>query len=596
MAAPSPMFRLIGEREPFCRSGKDCHNAGLLAMIDTNTTSQKGLLGEQLLATGIVTESQLKIALQQQKRTGELLGEILRKLGFLSSDGLSLALANQFGAEHIELDQLEVDPACADMVPESMARDTHVVPVSLENGVLTVAMDNIYDVVTISEIESRNNVTVHAVSSSLDSMQRAIVRLYEQSGSLDQAIDDCIRRATAHVGQETEAAQDAQDAPIIRLVELLLLRCLRQEATDLHIEPEQQLVRTRLRIDGLLQLGNALPRSIFPAVVARLKIMSGANIAESRQPQDGRISYTLDRRAVDIRASFFPTLFGENVVLRFLDRSRLIVGLEQLGLGEANLNDLCQALARPHGMILVTGPTGSGKTTTLYSALNFMNSLEKNIMTIEDPVEFEIPLIRQAQVNIKAGLTFATALRSFLRQDPDVILVGEIRDSETAELSVRAALTGHMLLSTLHTNNAAGAIPRLIEMGQSPHTIASSLVLIVAQRLFRRICKNCREPHAPDPAHLKLLGLQDSSDQTYYHGKGCDKCHYSGYKGRGGLFEVLKATPEIQNLIVGRASYQELAQTARMQGMRTLMEDAMEKVLAGATSVEESIRVCFEGF
>jgi type IV pilus assembly protein PilB len=556
---------------------------------------KKGLLGEQLLAAGVVTGPQLRIALQQQRRTGELLGEILHKLGFLSSDGLSLALANQFGAEHIDLDQLEANPEIAAMVPEAMARERHVVPVSFENDVLTVAMANIYDVATISQIESRNNVIVHAVSSSNDSIQRAVIRFYEQSGSMEQVIDECILRAISQIDESAEAAQIAQDVPIIKLVDLLLLRCIRQEATDLHIEPEQQLVRTRLRVDGLLQLGNALPRSIYPAVTARLKIISGVNIAESRQPQDGRISYTLDKRAVDIRASFFPTLFGENIVLRFLDRSKLIVGMEQLGLSEANLYDLKNAIARPHGMILVTGPTGSGKTTTLYSALNYMNSLEKNIMTIEDPVEYEIPLIRQAQVNSKAGLTFAAALRSFLRQDPDVILVGEIRDEETAELSIRAALTGHMLLSTLHTNNAAGAIPRLIEMGQSPHTLASSLVLIVAQRLFRRICPACKEPDTPDLGQLKMLELA-ASGQVYYHGKGCPKCHFSGYKGRGALFEVLKSTSEIQNLIVRQASHRELLQQAKLQGMRTLMEDAVDKVLAGVTSVEEAVRVSFEGF
>jgi type IV pilus assembly protein PilB len=567
-------------------------------MVETQAAiaTKKGLLGEQLLAVGVVTKPQLNIALQQQRRTGEMLGEILRKLGFLSSENLSLALANQFGAEHIDLDHLETNPDYARMVPENIAHEQHVVPVRFENGVLTVAMANIYDVATISEIESRNNVTVHAVSSSLDSMQRAIVRMYEQTNLTEQAIDECSLRALAQIGESTEVEKDAQDAPIIRLVELMLLRCISQEATDLHIEPEQQLVRTRLRVDGLLQLGNSLPRPIYPAVVARLKIMSGANIAESRQPQDGRISYTLDNRIVDIRASFFPTLFGENVVLRFLDRSRLVVGLDQLGLSEANLNNLKQALLRPHGMILVTGPTGSGKTTTLYSALNHMNSLEKNIMTIEDPVEYEIPLIRQAQVNVKAGLTFATALRSFLRQDPDVILVGEIRDEETADLSVRAALTGHMLLSTLHTNNAAGAIPRLVEMGQSPHTLASSLILIVAQRLFRCSCSACKEPYTPDPKQLKMLGLPEASEQIYYHGKGCSKCHFSGYKGRGGLYEMLKNTIGIQNLIAERAPHQRLAQQARRQGMRTLMEDAGDKVIAGITSVEEAIRVSFEGF
>jgi type IV pilus assembly protein PilB len=565
-----------------------------MAEAQTATESRKGLLGEQLLAAGVVTEAQLNIALQQQKRTGELLGEILRKLGFMSSDSLSLALAHQFGAEHVDLDHLEPTSKCIAMVPETLARERHVVPVRFQSGVLTVAMANIYDVVTISEIESSNNVTVHAVSSSLDSMQRAIVRIYEHASSMEQLIDDCIVRAAAHIGESTEAAQDAQDAPIIRLVELMLMHCIRHEATDLHIEPEQQLVRTRIRVDGVLQLGNALPRSIFPAVVARLKIMAGANIAESRQPQDGRISYALDRRAVDIRASFFPTIFGENVVLRFLDRSKLIVGLAQLGLSESNFGDLCQALSHPYGMLLVTGPTGSGKTTTLYSALNFMNSLEKNIMTIEDPVEYEIPLIRQSQVNLKAGLSFASALRSFLRQDPDVILVGEIRDNETAELSVHAALTGHMLLSTLHTNNAAGAIPRLVEMGQSPHSLASSLILVVAQRLFRLICPACREMHIPDPQKLEMVGLPSGKD--YYHGAGCPKCNFSGYKGRGGLFEVLKVTPEIQNLIISKAPHQEIAKQARLQGMRTLSEDAIDKVLAGVTDVEESIRVTFEGF
>jgi type IV pilus assembly protein PilB len=566
-----------------------------MAEMTIPTQKKKGLLGEQLLASGAVAGPQLAIALQQQKRTGEMLGEILRKLGFLSSDGLSLALANQFGAEHIDLDQLEASPECVAMVPETIARERHVVPVSFEFEILTVAMANIYDVATISEIESRNRVVVHAVSSSLDSIQRAIVRIYEKSGSMEQDIDAYILRAAAHIDESVEAAQIAQDAPIIKLVDLLLLRCIRQEATDLHIEPEKQLVRTRLRVDGILQLGNALPLSIYSAVTARLKIMAGVNIAESRQPQDGRIGYTLDKRSVDIRVSFFPTLFGENIVLRFLDRSKLIVGLDQLGLNEANLNDLKQAIAMPHGMILVTGPTGSGKTTTLYSALNYMNSLEKNIMTIEDPVEYEIPLIRQAQVNSKAGLTFAAALRSFLRQDPDVLLVGEIRDEETAELSIRAALTGHMLLTTLHTNNATGAIPRLVEMGQSPHALASSLVLIVAQRLFRRLCSACKEPYDPDPGQLKMLGLEIPG-QVYYHGKGCLKCHFSGYKGRGALFEVLKSTTEIQNLVVQKASQNELLQQARLQGMRTLTEDAVDKVLAGSTSVEEAIRVSFEGF
>jgi type IV pilus assembly protein PilB len=557
--------------------------------------TKKVPLGEQLVAAGVISRPQLEIALQQQKRTGELLGEILRKLGFLSAESLSLALANQFGTEHIDLDRTEVTPECLATVPEVFARDKKVVPISLSNGTLTLAMANIYDVVTISEIENRNKLMVHAVSSSMDTIMRAIVRLYEHASSVEESIDQCTRLALA-AAHDDEPLQGAEDAPIIRLVELLLIHSLRKEATDLHIEPEQQLVRTRFRVDGILVLGNSLPCKILPAITARLKIMAGANIAETRMPQDGRIGFTIDKRPVDIRASFFPTLFGENIVLRFLDKSKLIAGLGQLGLGDSNLEDLRKALARPFGMILVTGPTGSGKTTTLYSALNFINSLEKNIMTIEDPVEYEIPLIRQAQVNLKAGLTFAAGLRSFLRQDPDVLLVGEIRDSETAEMSVRAALTGHLVLSTLHTNNAAGAIPRLIEMGLSPHILASSLILVVAQRLFRRICQRCKENCIPDPWHLSKLGLDQTGDQVYFRGKGCPHCNNSGYRGRGGLFEVLKVTPEIQELMVSRASHREIAAAAEKQGMRTLVADSREKVRSGQTSVEEALRTTFEGF
>ncbi len=552
-------------------------------------------LGEQLIAAGAISRPQLEIALQQQKRTGEMLGEVLRKLGFLSAESLSLALANQFGTEHIDLDRTEVTPECLAAVPENFAREKKVVPVSLSHGTLTLAMANIYDVVTISEIENRNKLMVHAVSSSLDAIMRAIVRLYEHASSVEETIDLCIRQALAET-HEDEPLQGAEDVPIIRLVELLLVHSLRKEATDLHIEPEQQLVRTRYRVDGILVLGNSLPRKILPAITARLKIMAGANIAETRMPQDGRISFTIDKRPVDIRASFFPTIFGENIVLRFLDKSKLIIGLDQLGLDEKNLEELRKALTRPFGMILVTGPTGSGKTTTLYSALNFANSLEKNIMTIEDPVEYEIPLIRQAQVNLKAGLTFAAGLRSFLRQDPDVILVGEIRDGETADMSVRAALTGHLLLSTLHTNNAAGAIPRMMEMGQSPHILASSLILVVAQRLFRRICPRCKEPHTPDPWHLEKMNLDHRTGQIFYHGKGCSHCNNTGYRGRGGLFEVLRVSPGLQEMIINRASHREIAAAAKQEGMRPLLEDARDKALLGQTTVEEAVRTTYEGF
>jgi type IV pilus assembly protein PilB len=561
----------------------------------TDTTRKKGLLGEQLVGKGLISTPQLAIALQQQQRTGELLGEILIKLGFVSPETLSVALANQFGTEHIDLDRLEITPECLDTVPEILARERKILPVSLENGVLTLALANIYDVVTISEIESRNNVMVRAVSSSEDAIHRAIIRLYKNPKSMVEEIDEFIRLASQDL-PDGETAAAAEEPPIIRLVDTLLLNCIQKGATDLHIEPEKPLVRTRYRIDGILILGSSLPRKILSAVTARLKIMAGVNIAETRLPQDGRISFTTEKRTVDIRASFFPGISGENIVLRFLDKNRFILGLDQLGFAECNLQDLHKALKRPFGMILATGPTGSGKTTTLYCALNFINSLEKNIMTLEDPVEYEIPLVRQSQINTKAGLTFALGLRSFLRQDPDVILVGEIRDSETAEMSLRAALTGHLVLSTMHTNNAAGAIPRLIEMGQSPHILASSLILVVAQRLFRKICVACKQSYTPDEWLLEKLQLPSASVQSYYRGRGCPECNNSGYSGRGALFEVLKVTPEVQTLIVNRAHIRDIMQVSQEQGMIALYQDAMGKVLAGLTTIEEAIKVTQEDF
>ncbi|HVN81380.1 MAG TPA: ATPase, T2SS/T4P/T4SS family [Terriglobia bacterium] len=561
----------------------------------TDTIRKKGFLGEQLVGKGLISPPQLAIALQQQKRTGELLGEILIKLGFVSPESLSVALADQFGTEHIDLDRLEVSAECLATVPEKMARSRKILPVNLENGVLTLALANIYDVVTISEIESQNNVMVRAVSSSEDAIHRAIIRLYKHPKSMTEEIDEFIRLASQDL-PDGETAAAAEEPPIIRLVDTLLLNCIQKGATDLHIEPEKPLVRTRYRIDGILVLGNSLPRKIFSAVTARLKIMAGVNIAETRLPQDGRISFTTEKRTVDIRASFFPAIFGENIVLRFLDKSKLIAGLDQLGFTEHNLADLHKALVRPYGMILATGPTGSGKTTTLYCALNFINSLEKNIMTLEDPVEYEIPLIRQAQINIKAGLTFASGLRSFFRQDPDVILVGEIRDSETAEMSLRAALTGHLVLSTMHTNNAAGAIPRLVEMGQSPHILASTLILVVAQRLFRKICPTCKQSYMPDDWLLEKLHLPPVGAQAYYRGRGCPECNNSGYRGRGALYEVLKVTPEVQTLIVNRAPTRDIMQVAQDQGMVTLYHDAMGKVLAGLTTLEEAIKVTQEEF
>ncbi|OHB93266.1 MAG: type II secretion system protein GspE, partial [Planctomycetes bacterium RIFCSPHIGHO2_12_FULL_52_36] len=362
------------------------------------------------------------------------------------------------------------------------------------------------------------------------------------------------------------------------------------EATDLHIEPEETLVRTRYRVDGVLCQGATIPKKFLSAVTVRVKIMSGMNISEARIPQDGRIKTTVNGRAVDIRVNSFPTTFGETVAMRLLDKEKLVRGLESLGFFPSNLEIFKKMINKPHGIILVTGPTGSGKTTTLYSTLTFLNSLERKIITVEDPVEYELPLIRQSQINPKAGLTFAVGLRAILRQDPDVIFVGETRDGETAEMAVRSALTGHLVFSTLHTNDAMGAIPRLIDMGVEPFLVSSSLVGVIAQRLVRILCKQCKEETTPDPVRLKDMNWEGQLTKCY-KGKGCTDCRGTGYRGRIALIELLTVTPELSELIVKRADDSAMKALAISQGMKTLKEDGLEKIRQGITSLEEVQKV-----
>ena len=404
---------------------------------------------------------------------------------------------------------------------------------------------------------------------------------------VEQSLHQVVGRGGAGVG-ESEAAQEV---PVIRLVDSLIGRGIQEGATDIHVEPEERLVRNRYRVDGILRQGPDIPKELQGAVIARLKVMGNLDIAENRLPQDGRISFQFGGRGIDIRISTFPTVQGENLVLRILDRAKLVLGLEQLGFSPDQLTFFRRILQSPNGIILVTGPTGSGKTTTLYSAMSNLNAEEKNILTIEDPVEYEIPGIRQSQVNVKAGLTFGASLRHMLRQDPDVIMVGEMRDEETTDIAIRAALTGHLVFSTLHTNDAAGAIPRLADMGAPPFLLSSALLLVVAQRLVRTICVSCKEEAEPDPALLKRLGLQGKEDQLkFFQGKGCDKCGFTGYRGRIGIFELLQMTPEMSPLILERVDSHTIQRAARAQGMRTLMEDGIRKALRGRTTLEEVAR------
>ncbi|MBF8260240.1 MAG: T2SP E protein, partial [Actinobacteria bacterium] len=425
---------------------------------------KRKLLGERLIEAGLVTQDQLDLAMREQKRTGERVGEILVGLGFVTQELISSVLASEAGVTFVQLDNYLIEPKAIKCVPEAMARRFKIIPILLEPPRITIAMANVFDVLAIDEVHRLTGHVVDLVSATEGSVLAAIEQYYVAgSGSIEEIIQRSIRQVEA--GRISEADL-AAGAPIVRLVDQLFLTAVQDSATDIHFEPEERVFRIRFRVDGKLRPGPSMPKALQPAVTARVKILSGLNIAETRLPQDGKINFYVGKRKIDLRVSTLPCVHGENMVLRVLDKSKVVVGLEALGFSEGNLVRFRQAIESRNGIILVCGPTGSGKTTTLYSALSYINSLDRSIITLEDPVEYELPIIRQCQINVKAGLTFSSGLRSILRHDPDVILVGEMRDSETAELAIRSSLTGHLVFSTLHTNDASGAIPRLINMGQ----------------------------------------------------------------------------------------------------------------------------------
>ena len=551
--------------------------------------SSKGRLGERLIKAGLISEEKLELALKEQKRTGEFLGEVLQNLGFVTEEGISSSLAAQSGVRQVELENYLIDAEVLKLIPENIAKKYKLIPLSLEGNKLTVAMANTFDVIALDEIQKITGAYVEALSATESDISNAIEQHYGMKGDSPDLLEEIIRMAESGSLSEEDLAKQS---PIIRLVDQLITKGVKDTATDIHIEPEEKTLRVRYRIDGILQSGPSIPKSLQASTTARIKIMSNLNISENRLPQDGKISFYMGKKKIDLRVSTFPTVLGEKVVLRILDKSTLILGLGKLGFTTENLSIFKNLLKRSNGIILVTGPTGSGKTTTLYSALSYINSIEKNIVTLEDPVEYELPLICQSQINIKAGLTFATGLRSILRQDPDIILVGEMRDAETAEMAIRSALTGHLVFSTLHTNDSAGTIPRLLDMGMEPFLIASSIVGIMAQRLIRLICKDCKETYEPEEEILEQLGIK-RGEQKFYRGKGCKECNNTGYKGRFGLFEILTVTPKIKKLIIDRAESNIILKAAREEGMLTLYEDALQKAYQGRTTIEEVLRVTY---
>jgi type IV pilus assembly protein PilB len=550
-------------------------------------------LGKMLLDKGAITADQLNIALHEQKTSKRQLGSILIELGFVTDAVITDAVSEKTGHQSVDLSRCVLDAESIRLVPYEIARRYMVLPVSYDRNAnhLILAMADTYNIVAIDHIigANKNELRITPVLAA----ESEIIRIFEQFYGFELSIDGILKEIeTGELDMESLFTNDNEYShPMVRLVNAILADAVQREASDIHFEPEEGFLRIRYRIDGVLRQVRSLHKSYWPAMVVRLKVVSNMNIAESRAPQDGRISMSLLGRQIDFRAAAQPTTHGENFVLRILDRRKGLVPTSKLGLSEHNLHILQIMLSRPEGIILVTGPTGSGKTTTLYSILNDLNTERVNIMTMEDPVEYPMSMIRQSSVNESVKMGFGEGIRSMMRQDPDIILVGEIRDHITAEMAFRAAMTGHQVFSTLHTNSAAGAIPRLMDIGILPDLIAGNLTGVVSQRLIRKLCNHCKQPKAASKIEKRLLGLSELEEATIFEATGCAACDQQGYKGRTSVVEILKIDSVLDDLIARRASVREIMQAAAKQGFQPIAEDAVRKVMTGDSSLEEVTRV-----
>jgi type IV pilus assembly protein PilB len=550
-------------------------------------------LGDILLENGLVTGTQLANAYEEHQRSGRSLGRVLVEQGVLSEGQLVAALATQIGLRFVDLADFSVDGSAVSRVPNAVCRRYTVLPIGYEDGKLLVAMADPANVFAIDDIRSLTGMDVKPAVATRADVLAAINRYHRADSELDDltmTLTDAgdLDEDLSHVSEVIE------DAPVVKFVNLLITQAIQDRASDIHIEPTERDLRVRFRIDGVLHEVMRSPKNIQSGVTSRLKIMADINIAERRVPQDGRLSVNTNGKKVDLRVATLPTVWGEKVVMRILDNSTAMLNLSDLGFSESNYQRYSQSFTKPYGMLLVTGPTGSGKSTTLYATLNIVNSPDKNVITVEDPVEYRLEGINQVQTNVKAGLTFASALRSILRSDPDIVLIGEIRDHETAQIAIEAALTGHLVLSTLHTNDAPSAISRLIEMGIEPFLVGSALDCVLAQRLARRLCSKCKEAYVPTPEALiqARYPWQDGEPlPTLYRPAGCSACSKTGYKGRLALHEVMAVTEQVERLAVERASAEAIGAVARQQGMAVLRDDGLAKVTAGVTSLEEIFRV-----
>ena len=556
-------------------------------------TAAKRHIGQILISQGILTEDQLRIALLEQIKSKLPVGKLLVNLGFVSEATLRDALSEKLGLQSVDLSQIIIDSQAMELVPRDFALRHHIFPIALdrEHGILIVALSDTNNLVALDQLRARlrGELELEARLAGDSEISRAIEQYYGHELSIDGILHEI---ETGEIDyQSLSGAGEQYSQPVVRLIAALLADAVGKNASDIHFEPEQNFLRIRYRIDGVLRQIRSLHKTYWPAMAVRIKVLAKMNIAETRAPQDGRISLSLTGRQVDFRVASQATSHGENVVLRILDRQKGIVPLDGLGLESSQLDLLKRMIARPEGIILVTGPTGSGKTTTLYSILNHINSDTVNIMTMEDPVEYPMTLIRQTSVNEAAKMDFANGIRSLMRQDPDVILVGEIRDEETAEMAFRAAMTGHQVYSTLHTNSAVGAFPRLLDTGVTPEVMAGNMIGIIAQRLIRRLCKHCRQPYTATSAECRLLVVKVDRPPTVYRAVGCDHCDYQGYRGRLAIMEIFKLDADIDELIARRATARELQLAAIAKGFRTLADDGARRVLEGTTTLEELMRV-----
>lgn len=554
--------------------------------------SKKVRIGDKLVENGYIGEEQLQRALSLQRGTGKRIGEILIEQGLISAETLTSVLRDLLNIESINLGTITIDHTATKLIPENICKRYGVFPFKLENNRLAVAMSDPQDRVAMQDLRRLSGKDIIPYISSIGEINHAIDRFYS-SVDLNKAINDYVQSKREVTKDDLSLEDDVNAAPIVRLVHSVLESAVRVKASDIHIEQDGDYMRIRFRVDGLLREHMRTSAKPYKAVVSRIKIMAGLNISEKRLPQDGRIIQTIDNKTIDFRVSTMPTSREEKVVMRVLDKASYLVGKAALGLNEHNIKLYDELLQKPYGLILVVGPTGSGKTTTLYSMLNQLNSVEKNILTIEDPIEYDLEGINQSQINIKAGLDFSNALRAFMRQDPDIIMVGEIRDLDTAEIAIRAALTGHLVLSTLHANTAVGAISRLLDMNVPGYLLTSSVIGVVSQRLVRRLCPDCKQAHEAESLEKEALGISPSESITIYKPVGCPRCSNKGYKGRVGVYEFLMLDRDIRNLINKDAREDEILKVAKQNSMKVLQDDAIQKVLLGETSIEEMLKITF---